>query len=272
MATLWTNVCHLPRQWLNLNLKQPVIPHAMAEPTKNLYGPWMIATSRWRKTTKTVAPGAITGVEQGNPGGSRFATSPVDDVSGDTQVGMAQVVANQNEPVEEVVHKDIQVNSRFATVAPQKTFTKNAAYLASNPDRKSKKSPTVGMNVVSLADGNAARVMMQNTGANSKGGKGRKGTFKDFGDPRRLGIRIGKQTVGRRSPSYLSVEWANDLSKLIDVLAAKENRHPNAPVRRDQLHVDMELSSEDGGEFVANSMDLQDFAVDRGLPAHGLEQ
>ncbi|KAK8571599.1 hypothetical protein V6N12_027679 [Hibiscus sabdariffa] len=265
MATLWTNVCHLPRQWLNLNLKQPVIPHAMAEPTKNLYGPWMIATSRWRKTTKTVAPGAITGVEQGNPGGSRFATSPVDDVSGDTQVGMAQVVANQNEPVEEVVHKDIQVNSRFATVAPQKTFTKNAAYLASNPDRKSKKSPTVGMNVVSLADGNAARVITH-TVQRCLGNHNAISIVEPGYDAKH------RSELQRRSPSYLSVEWANDLSKLIDVLAAKENRHPNAPVRRDQLHVDMELSSEDGGEFVANSMDLQDFAVDRGLPAHGLEQ
>ncbi|KAK8997880.1 hypothetical protein V6N11_012416 [Hibiscus sabdariffa] len=187
---------------------QHVIPNAMTETTKNLYGPWMIATYRQRRTTKIFVSGVITGIEQGKLEGSHFATLPVDVVSGDTQ----------------------------------QTFTKNEAYLASNPYHKTKKlgeakSPTVGMNVVPLATGNGAQVFKHTM-------------HKGLGNHNAISIvEPGKQTVNRASPRYPPTGWANDLANQIDALAAKENLHLNAPVRRDQLHVDMEFSSDDGGSL-----------------------
>ncbi|KAK8663335.1 hypothetical protein V6N13_083158 [Hibiscus sabdariffa] len=123
--------------------------------------------------------------------------------------------AIQKGPIKKVMHKDIQDDSRADFVTPQKL---------------SLRIQPIWLPIHS--------VMKQTLGFS-----------KDASDQFRPGFKVGKQTIGRSSQTFSSAEWANDTSKQIDTLATKENQHPKVLVRRNQLHVGMDLSYEDGGSL-----------------------
>ncbi|KAK8664418.1 hypothetical protein V6N13_084210 [Hibiscus sabdariffa] len=253
--------------------QEEVVQSAIQKPqvgyNKNLYGPWMIATSRRRRAAKANARGEVNGLEQGYTGGSRFTKLPVEEVRGDGYGELAPSEAPQVGSVEKVIHKESRDGSRMEHVVPQKTFTKNAAYLASNPERKKKKSggaesSTTETNVVPLANGTGAHIVKHtvpkgmgnhnaisivepgyeaNVGTSSKGAKGRKGSYKEAGEQRRLGFKVCKQTSERSAPTHTVVNCM-----LIWISRPRK------------------------GEFVDNSMDVQDLVVELDLPAHDLER
>ncbi|KAK8546038.1 hypothetical protein V6N12_026842 [Hibiscus sabdariffa] len=277
---------------------QPAIQNFQVGDNKNLYGPWMIATSRRRRAAKIYTRGEVHGLDQGYTGGSQFANLPVEEIRGDGSKDLAPSEAPRGGSVVEGGHKESRDGSRLEHVVPQKTFTKNAAYLASNPERKNKKSSGAGpslseINVVPLADGNGAHIVKHtaikgmgnhnaisidepgydaNGGTSSKGAKGRKGSFREGGEYRRLGFKVGKQNSERGAPTYSLMEWASNMSNHIDAIAAQDKFQLSAQARSRNLHADMELSSEEGGEIADNSMDAHDLAVESDVPAHEFEQ
>ncbi|KAL4348930.1 hypothetical protein GQ457_17G018460 [Hibiscus cannabinus] len=277
---------------------QPIVQNSQAGGNKNLYGPWMIATSRRRRAAKINTRGEVHGLEQGHSGGSRFANLPVEEIRDEGSKDLAPSEAIRGGYVVVGGQKESRNESRLEHVVPQKTFTKNAAYLASNPERKNKKSsaaePSLSeINVVPLAVGTEAHIVKHKAfkgmgnhnaisidepgydatgGTSSKGAKGRKGSFREVGEHRRLGFKVGKQNSERGAPMYSSREWASNMSSNIDATAAHDSLQLSAQARSRLLHADMELSSEEGGEIADNSMDAQDLAVEADLPAHEFEQ
>ncbi|KAL4353334.1 hypothetical protein GQ457_06G018260 [Hibiscus cannabinus] len=228
---------------------------------------------KWRRAAKINTRGEVHGLDQGHTGGSRFANLPAEEIRGEVSKDLAPSEATRGGSVVVGGHKESWDGSRLEHVVPQKTFTKNVAYLASNPERKNKKSsgaePSLSeINVVPLADGTEAHIVQHTTlkcmgnhnaisidepgydangGTSSKGAKGRKGSFREVGEHRRLGFKVGKQNSERGAPTYSSMEWANNMSKHIDAIAAQDNLQLSVQARNRLLHADMELSSEEGG-------------------------
>ncbi|KAK8561874.1 hypothetical protein V6N12_048930 [Hibiscus sabdariffa] len=252
---------------------QPAIQNSQVGDKKNLYGPWMIANSRRRRAAKANTRGEVHGLDKGYTGGSRFTNLPVEEIRGDGYKELALSEAPRGGSVVKGGHNESRDGSRLEHVVPQKTFTKNAAYLVSNPECKNKKSsgaePSMTeINVVPLADGNGAHIVKHtalkgmgnhnaisidepgfeaNGGTSSKGAKGHKGSYREVGEQRRLGFKVGKQSSERGAPTYSSMEWASDMSKHIDAIAAQDKFQLSAQARRRHFHADMELSSEEGG-------------------------
>ncbi|KAL4289941.1 hypothetical protein GQ457_14G001810 [Hibiscus cannabinus] len=252
---------------------QLVIQNSQVGDNKNLYGPWMIATSRRRRASKINTRGEVHGLDQGYTGGSRFANLPMEEIRGDDSKDLAPSEAPRGGSVVVGGHKESRDGSRLEHDVPQKTFTKNAAYLASNQERKNKKSsgaePSLSeLNVVPLADGTGAHIVKHtavkgmgnhnvisidepgydaNGGTSSKGAKGRKGSFREVGEHRRLGFKVGKQNSERGAPTYSSMEWASNMSKHIDAIDAQDKLQLSAQARSRLLHADMKLLSDEGG-------------------------
>ncbi|KAK8601271.1 hypothetical protein V6N12_051110 [Hibiscus sabdariffa] len=146
-------------------------------------------------------------------------------------------------PIEEASHGKQQNVSRSGAAMSQTSITKNVAT----------KDVVGGFNVVPLEVGNATIVVPHTVHRGS-------GNHSDI-----LIIEPGYEAnvVEVKSPlSRAPTAWTKEFVDHIDMLVARENSHPNVHVRRDQLDSGMDYSSDDGGEFVATSLDPQNARVD----------
>ncbi|KAK9037435.1 hypothetical protein V6N11_022346 [Hibiscus sabdariffa] len=226
----------------------------------SLYGPWMIATTRRRRAPKATNPATSNEAEHNHPRGSRFAALHIEEVVEAVAGRTGQEPGVPLPIIEEVAHGKHRIGARSDVVVPRQAITKNAAYLASNPDRKSKKvvvakDVTRELNVVLLVAKHPASVVPHTVQRGSKWVKVMGRGLKYLGKFSGKGFKLHRQTepksTGNRAPSL----WAKEFADQIDVLAANEHFQPTISVNRDRLENDMDYSSDDGGEFVDSSLE-----------------
>ncbi|KAL4278661.1 hypothetical protein GQ457_03G021150 [Hibiscus cannabinus] len=235
--------------------------HSIEGSNTSIYGPWMIATTRRRGTVKVANSVNPSVSNHTHTRGSRFVALNVDEAA-DVAGGASDIVA-------------------VAVAVPRHDLMKNAAYLASNPTRKSKKGAAskdiIGeLNVVPVSSDHAASVVPHtvqrgssshnailivepgyeaNTGSPSRTGKSRGKGLKGPGEIQQKGFKIHCQneakTMGNRVPTL----WAKEFADQIDVLTANEQYPPDISVNRERLETDMDYSSGDGDDPVDSSLE-----------------
>ncbi|KAK8707958.1 hypothetical protein V6N13_059009 [Hibiscus sabdariffa] len=161
-------------------------------------------------------------------------------------------------PIEEASHGKQQNVSRSGAAMSQTSITKNVAT----------KDVVGGFNVVPLEVGNAT-IVVPHTVHRGSARKGRGKGSKVTGELQQKWLKIRKQVEVKSPLSRAPTAWTKEFVDHIDMLVARENSHPNVHVRRDQLDSGMDYSSDDGGEFVATSLDPQNARVD--VPVQGLK-
>ncbi|KAK8630679.1 hypothetical protein V6N13_079461 [Hibiscus sabdariffa] len=255
--------------------------HSIEGSNTSIYGPWMIASTRRRGAVKVANSVNPSVSNHTHNRGSRFTALNVDEAA-DVAGGVADIVAGAVVTASEVtVQEQTNRGAPVAAAVQRHELMKNAAYLASNPTRKSKKGAAskdiIGeLNVVPVSSEHAASVVPHNvqrgssshnailivepgyeanTGSPSRTGKGRGKGLKGPGEIQRKGFKIHRQneakTMGNRVPTL----WAKEFAEQIDVLTANEQDPPDISVNRERLETDMDYSSGDGDDLVDSSFE-----------------
>ncbi|KAL4379850.1 hypothetical protein GQ457_02G019350 [Hibiscus cannabinus] len=134
------------------------------EANSSIYGPWMMVPNRRRRNVRNLPEQQVSdsnNVIIADVGGSRFA-SLFDEGTLVEGQDNSRAPAEQHRVDHEVVDVDGSVDTeeevtRLMNPTPEKHVVRNAAYMASNPDKKvkSKKNAAKGINVVSMSNGQA---------------------------------------------------------------------------------------------------------------------
>ncbi|KAL4279694.1 hypothetical protein GQ457_03G033660 [Hibiscus cannabinus] len=255
--------------------------HTIEGSNTSLYGPWMLASTRRRGTVKVANAGNPSVSNHTHTRGSRFIALNVEE-NADVDNGVADIGAGAVVTAGEVtVQEQANRGASIAAAVQRQDLMNNAAYLASNPTRKSKKGAVSKdifgeLNVVPVSSDHAASVVPHNvqrgssshnailivepgfeanTGSPSRTGKGRGKGVKGPGEIQRKGFKVHRQneakTVGNRVPTL----WAKEFADQIDVLTANEQDPPDISVNRERLVTDMDYSSGDGDDLIESSLD-----------------
>ncbi|KAK8694928.1 hypothetical protein V6N13_072471 [Hibiscus sabdariffa] len=112
------------------------VPSSSGASSTNLYGPWMIATTRRRRNTNQVEKDRAG--TSGYGSGSRFTILQDVDVE-NIEAGQETIVVQEDNIRRGVVMGDRNATSVSRSVDPQLQIMKNGAYLDSNPPRRQRK-------------------------------------------------------------------------------------------------------------------------------------
>ncbi|KAL4290760.1 hypothetical protein GQ457_14G014310 [Hibiscus cannabinus] len=171
--------------------------------------------------------------------------------------------------------------ARLEGTVERQTISKNAAYLASNPERKSKKVATAkditgDMNVVPSSSEHVVSIIRHNVqrgsnnhnailivepgyeannGSHSRSGKGRGKGSKGPGEIQRKGFKLHRQAETKSAGNRVPSSWVKEFADQIDVLAANEHVPPDVSMNCDRVANDMDYSSDDGDDFVDSSLE-----------------
>ncbi|KAL4296172.1 hypothetical protein GQ457_12G018930 [Hibiscus cannabinus] len=257
-------------------------PNRSADVSNNsLYGPWMIANTRRRIASKATNPDTSTAAAQNQFRGSRFDALHMEedmDAADGTRVHDPSVLLPHRAEASQGQHRR---GARLEGTVERQTISKNAAYLASNPERKSKKVATAkditgDMNVVPSSSEHVASIIPHNVqrgsnnhnailivepgyeannGSHSRSGKGRGKGSKGPGEIQRKGFKLHRQAETKSAGNRVPSSWVKEFADQIDVLAANEHVPPDVSVNRDRVANDMDYSSDYGDDFVDSSLE-----------------
>ncbi|KAL4351355.1 hypothetical protein GQ457_06G013440 [Hibiscus cannabinus] len=257
-------------------------PNRSADVSNNsLYGPWMIANTRRRRASKVANPETSTAAAQNQFWGSRFDALHMEedmDAADGRRVHDPSVILPPRAEASQGQHRS---GARLEGTVERQTISKNVAYLASNPERKSKKVATTkditgDMNVIPSSSEHVASIIHHNVqrgsnnhnailivepgyeannGSHSRSGKGRGKGSKGPGEIQRKGFKLHRQAETKSAGNRVPSSWVKEFADQIDVLAANENVPPDVSVNRDRVANDMDYSSNDGDDFVDSSLE-----------------
>ncbi|KAK8523663.1 hypothetical protein V6N12_013748 [Hibiscus sabdariffa] len=250
-----------------LDMSAPALKSTVEGSNTSLYGPWMIATTRRRGAAKVTIPVNSTIADHNHARGSRFAALHVEEVV-DAAAGRSELDAGISLPIsEEALQGQHRRGASSVAAVPRQEITKNAAYLVSNPARKSRKGAVskdvVGeLNVVPASSEHATSVVPHTVQRGTSSHNAILIVEPGYEANTGSHSRTAKST-GNRTPTL----WAKEFADQIDVLTANEQYPPDTSVNRDRLENDMDYSSVDGDDFVDSSLEKSKDGT--GVPSQG---